>query len=174
MTGGLHRPVDVRTLSGKGRRETVVADAREREALAEANGAVSVESFEAEVLVAPWNEDGVRVTGTVRATAVQTCVVTLEPVKTIVDEPVELVLVPDGSSEVSGDASGELVIDAEGDDPPDTFVPPMVDIGAIAAEFFALGLDPYPRAPDASLPTNAADERASPFAALRALKEGSN
>ncbi len=34
-----------------------------------------------------------------------------------------------------------------GEDPPDPIIDGKIDLGALAAEFFALGLDPYPRKP---------------------------
>ncbi len=42
-------------------------------------------------------------------------------------------------------AGAELVIDAEGDDGPETFSGDRIDVGALAEQFFSLALDPYPR-----------------------------
>src|SRR5262249_59663916 len=48
-----------------------------------------------------------------------------------------------------------------------------IDLGAIAIEFLILGLDPYPRKPDAVFQGSAVgDDAAHPFAALAALKKG--
>ena len=48
----------------------------------------------------------------------------------------------------------------------------IVDLGAIATEYFLLGIDPYPRKPGAEFqPTGAGDGGAKPFAALAALKK---
>lgn len=70
---------------------------------------------------------------------------------------------------------GDLIIDAEGPDLPEPFEPPMLDIGAVAEEFFALALDPYPRAPGVAPPSEKAvepaEERENPFAALKALRQ---
>ncbi|MND03201.1 hypothetical protein D3C83_229160 [compost metagenome] len=48
-----------------------------------------------------------------------------------------------------------------------------VDLGALAAEFLVLGIDPYPRKPGASFeaPATADDPAAHPFATLAALKK---
>jgi hypothetical protein len=54
------------------------------------------------------------------------------------------------------------------EDEPDPVIDGKIDLGALAAEFFALGLDPYPRKPGAILDeerTNS-DSIDSPFAAL--------
>ncbi len=48
----------------------------------------------------------------------------------------------------------------------------MVDLGAIATEYFLLGIDPYPRKPGAEFQSPSAGEAAAnPFAALAALKK---
>ena len=53
------------------------------------------------------------------------------------------------------------------EDEPDPVIDGKIDLGALAAEFFALGLDPYPRKPDAIFEQSAESEPAdSPFAAL--------
>ena len=169
----LHRPVDVRSLPAKGWAETVEPTDDERAALMRANGLLALPSFRAPLRVGAWGPDGVRVTGTVEARVVQECVVSLDPVEGTVSEPVDVTLVPEGSP-LARTEEAELMLDAEGDDPPETFEPPYVDIGAIAAEHLALGLDPYPRAPDARLPDEASDPAANPFAALaRGLKSQS-
>lgn len=170
MTGPLHRPIDVRALSRTGHREMIEASAKERAALARANDLVSVARFSAELVAMPWGDDGVRLSGRVTAEVVQSCVVTLDPVPARLDEPFDATFVPEGSPLVRDPTEGEILIDAEAEDAPETFAPPMLDAGAVVAEFFTLGLDPYPRAPDAELPPGASDERVSPFAALAALK----
>ena len=52
------------------------------------------------------------------------------------------------------------------EDEPDPLIDGKIDLGALAAEFFALGLDPYPRKPGVSFeaPEDAADD--SPLADL--------
>jgi hypothetical protein len=59
-------------------------------------------------------------------------------------------------------------------DPPDPIVNGRIDLGALASEFLALGLDPYPRKPGVefkSLTEDADDARPSPFAVLGKLKK---
>ena len=171
MSGPLSRPVDVRTLPAKGYTERIDASEREREALARASGVIAIPAFAADIRVVPWGDDGVRVTGAIDAAVVQECVVSLEPVEGTVSEAIDAVLVPEGSPLARVD-EGEVMLDADSDDPPETFASPTIDIGALAAEFFTLGLDPYPRAPDATLPSEASDAAPNPFEALRALKGG--
>ena len=171
MKPPIHRPVDVRSLPAKGYVERIEASEAERQALARANDLPGVPRFTASVRVLPWGADGVRVTGTIDADVVQECVVSLTPLEAHVADEIETVLVPDGSP-LARMEEGKVVLDADGEDPPETFTPPVVDVGALAAEFFALALDPYPRAPDAELPAEASDAAPNPFAALAGLKGG--
>jgi hypothetical protein len=52
---------------------------------------------------------------------------------------------------------------------PDPIVDGKIDLGALAAEFFALGLDPYPRKPGVEFepPVEEEEDKESPFSALR-------
>ena len=53
------------------------------------------------------------------------------------------------------------------EDDPDPVVDGKIDLGALAAEFFALGLDPYPRKPGAEFVAPVAQAPPdSPFTAL--------
>jgi len=55
----------------------------------------------------------------------------------------------------------------DGEDAPDPIVDGKIDLGALAVEFMALGLDPYPRKPGAEFTPPASDEALdSPFDAL--------
>jgi len=47
--------------------------------------------------------------------------------------------------------NGEVHLDAEGPDSPETFSGETIDVGALAEEFFGLAIDPYPRSEGASL-----------------------
>jgi hypothetical protein len=164
-------PVDVRRLPQKGFPLVIAPDADALAELARAHDIVSVEFFRAELLLLNWKRGGVIVTGRVRAEIVQQCVVTLEPMGAVIDEAVETIFVPDGSPLARGEvADGELFLSADGPDGPETFDGQSIDAGALAEEFFALGIDPYPRKPGAALPGNdAGDAEASPFATLRNL-----
>lgn len=158
---------------------TLAADERERAALAAFWAVESVEALSAELAVTRWKRDGVRIAGRVHAALTQACVVTLEPVRTLIDEPIEVLFVPEGSRLARRETieNGELVLDPEGPDLPETFVGDTIDVGASVAEFAALGIDPYPRAPGAHLdlpeePADEAEKEPSPFAVLKDWKRG--
>lgn len=171
-------PVKVRHISANPVAVSLSADENERAALAALWNVKSVESFEAELQVSRWKRDGVRVKGEVHARLTQACVVTLQPVAAAIDEPVEALFVPEGSklARIDADSSGEVVVDPDGPDMPETFSGDEIDIGAVAAEFAALAIDPYPRASDAAFSPDIEapeddEKRDSPFAALKDWRE---
>lgn len=152
--------VNVTRIARSGLPVWLEADAEQRTALAAEHGLLSVESFRLDLRLTPWKGDGVKVTGHVVAAITQACVVTLEPVSARIDAPVETIFVPEGSKmAVPGWIErGEIVLAPEGPDAPETFSGDSVDVGALAEEFFALAIEPYPRKPGVSVET-AADGR---------------
>jgi hypothetical protein len=170
--------VNVLRLPRKGMPVAIDADERQRAALAGVHGLLSVESFRADLLVTPWKGDGVRIAGRVGGAIVQPCVVTLDPVPATVDEAVEAIFIPVGSSLARhmSDPSGEILVDPDGPDAPELFSGDTIDVGALAEEFFALGIDPYPRSGGAAggvVHAEGDDDPAppSPFAALGKLRQ---
>ena len=167
-------------LPARGMTVVVEADPGQREALAAWHDLVSVESYRAELTVSPWKRHGVRVSGKVVADITQECVVTLDPVRATIDEAVEGIFLPEDSRLARGgfEDGGEVLLDAEGPDGPETFSGDTIDVGALAEEFFALAIDPYPRKSGAVLPADAAgnddDEPDGPLQEkLRALSRKS-
>lgn len=144
---------NVARLPQKGLPVVIEADAAQRAALAREHGLLSVESYRAELLVTSWKRNGVKVSGRVEADITQACIVTLEPVGAHIDEPVEALLLPEGSKlgRQGFDGGGEILLDAEGPDSPETFSGDTIDVGALAEQFFGLAIDPYPRKQGASL-----------------------
>jgi len=133
-----------------------------------------VESFRFDLTLSRWQGEGIRVAGRVKAVIGQTCIVSLEPMQSTIDEEVTALLVPSHSRLLRPDSdSGELMIDAEGPDMPEPFEGDEVDAGALAEEFFALAIDPYPRREGVELKAgnNADDEpsRGPLYDQLRAL-----
>jgi hypothetical protein len=153
----------VTRLPQKGLPVIIDADDRQREALAAAHGLLSVEKFRAELLVTPWKRNGVKVSGHVEADITQECVVTLDPLQAKIDESVEGLFLPEDSKlgRLGFEGGGEIHIDADGPDSPETFTGDTIDVGALAEEFFGLGIDPYPRKPGAELVAGSEDETAS-------------
>lgn len=163
QTSPVSFPVHVARLPKRGMPVIVEANEKQREALAEIHDLLSVESFRAELTVTGWKRNGVRVEGRVEASIVQQCVVTLDPVPATISEPVEGVFLPEDSKlgrEGFGHG-GEILIEVDGPDSPETFSGDTIDVGALSEEFFGLAIDPYPRKAGASsdaLPREGADE----------------
>jgi uncharacterized metal-binding protein YceD (DUF177 family) len=114
----------------------------------------------------------VHVTGHVSARVTQTCVVTLEPLESDVEEAVEVLFAP---AAAEGPQPETVIYDADPDDskePPEPLVDGTVDIGALATEFLVLGIDPHPRKAGAEFaPFKLGDDGAGAFSALEALKK---
>ena len=146
------------------------ADGGVRAAVTAAAGANEVLQLTAAFDVARHGRDGLHVVGTVSARVRQTCVVTLDPVENEVEEQVDLVFVPPSAL---GAMRSDANLGADAVEPPEPMVDGVVDLGAIATEFLMLGIDPYPRKPDAVFePPQNADAASHPFAALAALRSG--
>ena len=181
-TAGLSYPVSVAHVPGKGITVKIEADEKERAQLAENHELVSVASFTADFLITQWKKDGIKLRGHIEAQIVQACVVTLEPIDAVISEDVETVFVPENSrlARIRLDESGEMLIDAEGPDMPETFSGDRIDIGAVAEEFFELAIDPYPRKAEADFVEIIEEDEDegesdikpdSPFASLAKLRD---
>ena len=155
----------------------IEADERERTALAGLWNILGVKALSAELKVRRWKKDGVKVIGSVHAEVTQACVVTLDPVDEVIDEEIEEIFVPEGSSlaRIPANDSGEIIVDPDGPDLPELFSGDEIDVGAFVAEMVAMALDPYPRKPDTQFAGHIEsdggdDRRPSPFAVLKNLK----
>ncbi|TCD14395.1 YceD family protein [Oricola cellulosilytica] len=173
----ISRPITVSVLPASGFNLTIDADESERAALAAAHDLVAVHRFHTDLEIKRWRKDGVRLRGRIQANVEQTCVVTLEPLESVIDAEFDAVFLPEGSKlRRPLDSDGALLIDPNGPDAPETFEHGILDAGAVAEEFFELEIDPFPRTPGAELPEagdpagEGSDTGENPFAGLRALK----
>ncbi|KQO80208.1 DUF177 domain-containing protein [Rhizobium sp. Leaf262] len=171
-------PVKVGHISANPVRIGLSANADELKALAKLWDVVSVEYLKSQLQVTRWKRDGIKITGDVQAGLTQSCVVTLEPVSSVVDETFEHVFVPEGSklARMMTNEQGEIVLDPDGPDTPDQFSGDTIDVGAVVAEFAALAIDPYPRKPDVDFAgygeaKAGEDKKPSPFAVLKDWKK---
>ncbi len=151
------------------------ADRAARDAMAEVAGLRDVLSATASFDVTPLNGGRVHVAGRVQARIGQTCVVTLDPIESDIDEPIDLIFappdqIPELADLVDEDAEGESEIP----DPPEPIENGVIDLGRLATDVLFLAIDPYPRKPGAIFEpvVTAADPEDHPFAALKALQSG--
>jgi uncharacterized metal-binding protein YceD (DUF177 family) len=172
-------PVKVGNISVNPVTVKLEASDRERKGVAELWGVVEVKSLVSEVYLSRWKKDGVRVKGQVKAEIVQSCVVTLEPVESVIDEPFEQIFVPEGSklARVVAKDAAEMVLDPDGPDLPEAFIGDTIDVGEAVTEFAALAIDPYPRKAGVEfadrIESDASTEsgKPNPFAALKDWKK---
>jgi uncharacterized protein DUF177 involved in 23S rRNA accumulation len=168
--GPLSRVVRIDALPKEGQTLTVEASPAEREALASLYKLPAIAALTATLHVEPAGGGGARVTGVVHGAVTQICVVSLELFNATVEEHVEVRFAPQADEDLSRRAGREtLAFSLADEDDPDPVIDGKIDLGALAAEFFALGLDPYPRKPGAEFvaPAEPAPPD-SPFAALAA------
>jgi uncharacterized metal-binding protein YceD (DUF177 family) len=162
-------PLAIADLPPEGTALKLVPGEKERAALAHHAGVLAVPALVADVQATPDGNGGVVVEGDLVATVRQTCVVSLEPFDNAVNEHIALRFLPESAADFAIAEDGGDERDAA-----DVIRDGVVDLGALVAEFLALGVDPYPRRPGAVFtPPDAAAEHeaSSPFAALAKLKQ---
>jgi uncharacterized metal-binding protein YceD (DUF177 family) len=100
--------------------------------------------------------------GTLHANVIQSCVVTLRGVPEVIETSFTVrILPPRFEAELSEEQleTDDIEFSADG----------HVDVGEIAAQYLALSLNPYPRAPLAGEPLETLASKQSPFAMLKKL-----
>jgi hypothetical protein len=162
--------ISINEIPASGKTFHIEANEEDRRSLADALGILEIAKLTADVEVRPLPGRSFSVKGQMAAAVVQTDVVTLDPIPQIVAEEIDLTLAPaDAQSAVRSrePPSEQTALDA-----PDVYRRGRIDLGAIASEYLAMGLDPYPRAEGVKFPghveNGAADD--SPFAKLKALE----
>lgn len=147
---------------GAGLTRTLSPDAEGRRRIARELDLAALDAFEAELTLAP-HETGWRLSGRIRADAVQSCGLTLEPLPVAIDRTFVLDLV-----EGVEDAP-EVEVSME-DEAPDVIEDGRIDLGQYAVEQLALSLDPFPRKPGAEFVQPPEPTEINPFAVLKQFK----
>jgi uncharacterized metal-binding protein YceD (DUF177 family) len=166
-------PIVVEQIPDTGLHRDIEASAATREAIAALGGLRGVLSASASLDVTPKSGGRVHVEGRVRARIGQTCVVTLDPIESEIDEPIDLIFAPpEQISEMAALVDEAAESDVEIPDPPEPIANGVIDLGRLATDALFLGVDPYPRKPDAvfEVPVVPPDPEDHPFAALKALQ----
>lgn len=151
----------------EGREVDVVADAAERDRLAERFDLVRVDSLEASVLL---RRDGqsVDAEGRLRAEIVQSCAVSGEDLPVAIDEPISFRFVP------AGEELAEEIELEEADCDEITYEGDRFDLGEAVAQSLFLAIDPFATGPEAERVRRQVGleepERENPFAALKGFK----
>ncbi|WP_298883492.1 DUF177 domain-containing protein [uncultured Bradyrhizobium sp.] len=169
-------PVTVAQIPDTGLHRELEASEAERRAMADLAGLRDILSAHADFDVEPKSGGRVQVTGRVRARVGQTCVVTLDPIESEIDEEVDLTFAPEAEARRLEDLIEEGQDDEvapEVADPPEAIVKGIIDLGRIATDALFLAIDPYPRKQGAIFAADitAPDPQDHPFAALKALQD---
>jgi hypothetical protein len=168
--------VTVAQIPEHGLHRDIEASASERDAMAALAGLREISSAQASLDITPIRDGRVHVVGRVLARIGQTCVVTLDPIDNAIDEAIDLIFAPESQIR----ELAESIDDTEGNeaipDPPEPIVGGTIDLGRLATDALFLGINPYPRKPDAVFEPPAApvDPEDHPFAALKVLKSVAN
>ena len=126
----------------------IVADGAERAALARRFGLDSLDALTASVTLTKFGDGRrVRLSANFSADVLQSCVVTLEPAPSRIED--SFVLVYD--EDAGGPAEAETVVLLKGQISPEPWSGVVIDVGEAVAEHLALALDPYPRATGADV-----------------------
>jgi hypothetical protein len=166
-------PVTLAQIPDTGLHRDIEAGRGERAAMAEVAGLREILSASASLDVLPKSGGRFHVAGRVRARIGQTCVVTLDPIENDIDEAVDLIFAPAEQIPQLADLVDEAAeSDLEIPDPPEPIVDGVIDLGRLATDALFLGIDPYPRKPEAVFEplVVAPDPEDHPFAALKALQ----
>ena len=163
----LHRPVTVGQIGSSGLEREVVATAAECVAIAARLRIPAVAALSCRFRLVALGDGVVAAEGVLAARVTQECVVTSDPFEADLGESFRVRFVPEERF-VEPDEDALLDLDADDELP---YPGNQIDLGEAAVEQPALGLDPYPRNPGATLDeAGAADDPdegpASPFAAL--------
>ncbi|WP_234417142.1 YceD family protein [Loktanella sp. Alg231-35] len=147
--------------------------ADERKAVAAELGIIGIKKLRFVGTLAPQGKTDWQLQAILGATVVQACVVTLDPVTTRIDEPLNRAYI----AEVEEPDASEVEMTADENREP---LPATLDLAQVMIEALALALPLYPRAANANLgeavfaaPGVAPmrDEDAKPFAGLQSLRE---
>jgi len=167
MTPEFSRPYKLDTL-GQPRAVDIRAEAEERTGLARRFGLQSLDRLEARATLTTSTQ-GIEVAGRLRADAVQSCVVTQDPIPVRMDQEFTVRFVPQttpDADEIELSADDCDIMEHDGQ---------QIDLGEAVAQSLGLALDPYPRSANAEARLREAgvksEEEAGPFGALAALKD---
>lgn len=153
----MHRPIAVDRIGPHGHAAEIKATAPECVAIAVRLLLPAVASLRCHFQLHPQPGGRIAVSGTLNAVLSQICVVTLEPFSAKIEEKFRIRFVPEGRESDDPDPESDDEVPYSGAE---------IDLGEAAIEQLALALDPYPRAPGATLPDILDDGMASPFAGL--------
>ncbi|MGI9385434.1 MAG: YceD family protein [Methyloligellaceae bacterium] len=174
-TAVFSKPYRVDRIPDQGTSGQIQADDSERRAMAKIMELESLDRLTLRFEMNPIGKGRYRVQGHLEAVVTQNCVITLEPIRSEIAEDIDLEFWPEIDLVEASEADLDKAFDPEHDDP-EPIRDGVIDLGVVAYETLATGLDPYPRKPDAAFEWSDDEtvqreaSEAHPFDVLRTLK----
>ncbi len=164
----LVRRVDLTDLSQAGSEFDILADEKERLALARWAKVTAISAFGGKVTLKRLDRTRFRLSAALSSDIEQACVVTLEPVFAHIERAFEREL---QYFERPAETGGVLTLAAGDDETPDAISDLNYDMAAPLLEEFSLAIDPYPRKAGVQFaaPREPPEESDNPFAVLKSL-----
>ena len=174
-------PIVVATLSRAGENLKIQATDQMLVDLAADCGVTTFEQLNAFVKVVPFKRGGAKISGSIKASVSQPCVVTTEPVEQHLELELERSFLSPQEMErrIQIMEEGELILDPENSDEPDEVVDGEIDLWQVLVEELCLAIDLYPRKEGAQIGSEFAnsekpendgnEEKQRPFSELKAL-----
>jgi hypothetical protein len=170
----LQRFHDLSDLPDAGYELDIDPGTEELRALAKWAGVDEIPRLHAHVLVRAQSKTRFLEDTQFEADIVQSCVVTLEPVRTHIARSFARALHLTPGVGRFADEGGAVAAAAASEDSPDEIDSAVYDLGIPIREELALAIDPYPRAPGVAFePPPDEDRTETPFAVLEKLKRQS-
>jgi uncharacterized metal-binding protein YceD (DUF177 family) len=167
----LVRRVNALKLTRDGARFNLAADQAQLLAIATALEIPAVLAFSANVEARAVGQGRYMVDGEVTARIRQTCVLSGEAFDSDVSTVIDAAFADD--DRLTPPTKKEVERSLDDEDPPEPLDNGHIDIGALAIEFLALALEPFPRKPGAVYAeTSESETEPGPFVALAAFKAG--
>ena len=160
---------------GEGKSGSVEANAAERNAIARLLDLVALDRLVFDYRLTLSSGHRLRMAGRLCASVVQTCVVSLDPVPSELNVPVDTEFWPEGAF-AALEKNAEVDPGASLLEWPEPIKDGTIDLGKVVYETLATTLDPYPKKAGASFewsegpPAEATSRVSGPFAALERLK----
>jgi len=187
MAGEWSFAIEAGTIASDPKTFSFSATDSERVNLARRAGVDALESVEATVTVQRVRGGVIHAMGSLQAQVIQSCVVTLAPIHTHINDQFEgwyggedtaVSFARAKSERDAKKANMEMEILEESVDP-EPIIAGLIDLGELAAQHLCLSINPYPRAPgvmhnqgvDDVSDTGGAAIRKNPFEALKDWKE---
>lgn len=165
------RWLEIEDIGAPERTMSLAADEEMRKRIAGQFDLLELKSLTARIHYKRLDTGTVQISGEYKATVVQSCVVTLDPVESDLGSPFQRLYALDKEAE----ELNEIEFDPDEDDPPEFLAEPRINLGDVVIEQLGLDIPPFPRSEGADISeleysADESEERtANPFAILKSL-----